>query len=180
MPWARLAFCTQNQVGPSSAIPRVLGCQGANHWIHREHIYRRHQRPTFQCTRCLISFANEETLAEHLRAESRCENKTPSPDEESIYITQSQERDLRKRKKDIPEEERWFSCFRIIFPDIPSDRLPTPCKPQTTRKVAVGMSTDDRDGKIMTPIRIHCPVRRHSASFAHSWSNDSRPVSLPT
>jgi hypothetical protein len=137
-----------------------LGCLGANHWVHREHIYRRHQRPTVQCTRCLVSFANDETLAEHLRGESRCENKTPSPDEEIIYITKSQERELRKKKKNVPEEERWFNSFRIIFPDIPNDRLPSPCKPKTIRRVTVRMSTDDRDGKIMPPIRIHCPIRR--------------------
>lgn len=182
MPWARLGFYTQSKVGPSSAIiPQLwLGCLGANHWVHREHIYRRHQRPTVKCTRCLVPFDSHEKLAEHLRAEIRCENKTPSPDEEIIYITPIQERELRKKKKNILEEERWFSYFRIIFPDIPDNQLPSPCKPKTARRTTVGMSTDDRDGKIMSHIKIHCPVRRWSVSFAHSWSNNFRPVLPPT
>jgi hypothetical protein len=137
-----------------------LGCLGANHWIHREHIYRRHQRQTVQCARCLSSFPDEETLDGHHRGEIQCEKKTPSPDEEVIYITRSQERDLRKKKKNMTEEERWFRYFRIIFPKIPNDQLPSsPCKPKTTRRVAVGMGTDGRDGKIMTPFRIHCPIQ---------------------
>ncbi|KAK3361472.1 hypothetical protein B0T24DRAFT_641663 [Lasiosphaeria ovina] len=104
-------------------------CQGPG-WgsVHRvkEHIYRRHQRPTFHCTRCLVSFANEENLAEHIRGEVRCENRTAPPDEETLFISQSQGQALRKRKKDVPEEERWTTVFQIIFPDVPADHIPSP------------------------------------------------------
>ncbi len=60
-------------------------------------------------------------LTKHLRDKPQCENRTPSPDEEVIHITLSQERDLRKKRQNITEEERWLSCFRTIFPDIPID-----------------------------------------------------------
>ncbi|KAK3899230.1 hypothetical protein C8A05DRAFT_37168 [Staphylotrichum tortipilum] len=95
--------------------------------VHRvkEHVYRRHQTPTAQCVRCQVSFANQAALTEHLRAERQCENKTPSPDEEIIYITQDQERELRKKRKNVPEEDRWFENFRIIFPNLPDDQLPS-------------------------------------------------------
>ncbi len=179
VPWARLAYCAQNKVSPSSAILRALTCLCANHWIHREHIYRCHQSPTFRCMRCQISFENEETLAEHHQTKTPCETKTPSSDEEIIYISSSQERKLRKKKRYIEEEKRWFDCFRIIFPDVPGNQLPTPCKPKTPRRAAMGMSADDRHGKIMIPIRIHCPIRRYSASFVHSWSNIFHPVFTP-
>ena len=95
-------------------------CLGANHRIHREHIYRCHQSPTFPCIRCQVSFEDEKRLAEHLRAGTPCETRTPSPDEETIYISRSQERELRKKKRNIEEEKRWFQCFRTIFPDIPA------------------------------------------------------------
>jgi len=35
-----------------------------------------------------------------------------------MYIAHTQERALRKRKKNIPEEERWFTVLGIVFPDI--------------------------------------------------------------
>lgn len=93
-----------------------------------------------------MSFANQEVLAAHLRAERRCENETPSTEEEIMYITQEQERELRRKRKNIREEDRWFNYFRIIFPTVPDDQLPSsPCKPKTsqpaTYAAAMRMST---------------------------------------
>ncbi len=102
---------------------------------HREHIYRRHQRKTVECPRCLSSFPNQEKLDEHHRDDNQCEKKTPTPEEEVIYITHSQWQDLRKKKQNMDEPKRWFDCFRIIFSTIPDDELPSsPCKPKTTRR----------------------------------------------
>jgi hypothetical protein len=98
--------------------------------VNREHIYRCHQRPDVYCDRCLVSFTEEGKLAEHLRADNRCENKAAPSDGETIYITQSQERALRKRKRMVPEEERWLNSFQIIFPDVPKEHIPSPCKYQ--------------------------------------------------
>ncbi|KAK3346466.1 hypothetical protein B0T25DRAFT_279112 [Lasiosphaeria hispida] len=104
-------------------------CQGPG-WVsaHRvkEHIYRRHQRPPFRCTRCLDAFDDEDKLTEHLRADPPCDIKTEPPEEETIYISKTQELALRKRKREVLEEERWFNVFRILFPNFPAGQLPSP------------------------------------------------------
>jgi len=143
MLWAWLGLRTQGQVSlvPSSSFSRLM--------IHREHIFRRHQRPTVHCTRYLISFDDEEQLNQHLRAQTRCENMTGPITKETTYITRTQERALRKRKKNVPEEERWLTVFRIVFPDIPTDRPPTPCK-----SISIELPADKKHLLIYTTNRL--------------------------
>ncbi|KAF4449294.1 hypothetical protein F53441_7412 [Fusarium austroafricanum] len=111
----------------SSSLPK--SCHGPG-WqsVHRvkEHIYRRHQRPIHRCARCLVFFEDERELIEHTRAEQRCDNQSAPAEEEIIYITQAQERALRKRHRNIPEEERWILVFQVVFPDVPADHIPSP------------------------------------------------------
>ncbi|KAF5724930.1 hypothetical protein FMUND_360 [Fusarium mundagurra] len=73
-----------------------------------------------------IFFEDERELIEHTRAEQRCDNQSAPAEEEIIYITQNQERVLRKRQRNIPEEERWVLVFQAVFPDIPTDHIPSP------------------------------------------------------
>ncbi|KAK0620695.1 hypothetical protein B0T14DRAFT_236361 [Immersiella caudata] len=96
--------------------------------VHRvkEHIYRRHQRPPFRCPRCLHAFENENMLTEHQRAVVICETSEAQSEEETTYITKSQEMELRKRKRETSEEEKWFNIFRILFPGIPAEEFPSP------------------------------------------------------
>ncbi|KAF5687861.1 het-E-1 heterokaryon incompatibility protein [Fusarium denticulatum] len=73
-----------------------------------------------------IFFEYEKELTEHARAEQRCDNQLAPAEEEIIYITQSQERALRKRQRNIPQEERWALVFQVVFPNIPPDQIPSP------------------------------------------------------
>ncbi|KAK0642083.1 hypothetical protein B0T16DRAFT_224830 [Cercophora newfieldiana] len=123
----RKLACPFHKRYPSNA-KLSKSCHGPG-WgsVHRvkEHIYRRHG-PLSRCTRCLDTFASEEKLTEHMRAEARCENRMAPPDEETINISKSQGLELRKRKKEVSEEERWFNTFHILFPDVPPDQFPSP------------------------------------------------------
>jgi hypothetical protein len=94
----------------------------------REHIYRRHQRPAFRCPRCLDTFETDDKLNEHARSDAICDTKDAPPEEETIYISKSQESELRKKKRERSEEERWFNIFNICFPGVPVDQRPSPCK----------------------------------------------------
>ncbi len=94
----------------------------------REHIYRRHQMPTYRCNRCFVAFGDEEKLREHNRAATQCEVQIAQLDEETIYICQAQATELRKRQRDVQDEDRWVKVFQIIFPDVAIDKIPSPCK----------------------------------------------------
>jgi len=94
----------------------------------REHIYRRHKRPAFRCPRCLDTFETDDKLNEHARSDAICDTKDAPPEEETIYISKSQESQLRKKKRERSEEERWFNIFNMLFPGVPVDQRPSPCK----------------------------------------------------
>ncbi|KAH6985853.1 hypothetical protein BKA56DRAFT_579251 [Ilyonectria sp. MPI-CAGE-AT-0026] len=134
--------------------------------VHRvkEHIYRRHQKPTYRCTRCLVSFEKEEDLIEHTRAEQRCENQTVSTEEETIYISQAQERALRKRLRNVPEEERWVLVFQILFPDVPVNQIPSPYYDIDSNSLALDLATLDEFRTFLVqelPARIVNDVNNH-------------------
>jgi len=63
-----------------------------------------------------------------MRADERCEKQDAPPETDTIYISKSQELELRKRKRETSEEEKWFNIFNILFPGIPVDQRPSPCK----------------------------------------------------
>ncbi|KAG5661888.1 hypothetical protein KAF25_004127, partial [Fusarium avenaceum] len=69
---------------------------------------------------------DESELIDHTRAEQRCDNQSAPEEEEIIFISQTQEKALRKRHRNIPEDERWVLVFQILFPDIPTDHIPSP------------------------------------------------------
>lgn len=83
----------------------------------REHVTRFHLRNTVDCTRCFKCFESERELNEHLRSQTRCEVTSPCPLEYRMYITQEQQRAIKKRKKNVTGEEKWLDMYRIIFPD---------------------------------------------------------------
>lgn len=95
----------------------------------REHVTRRHLRTTVDCTRCFKCFESELELNEHLRSQTRCEVTSPCPLKDRMYITQVQQRAIKKRKKNVTGEEKWLDLYRIIFPDVSVGNQPlNPCK----------------------------------------------------
>lgn len=100
--------------------------------VHRlkEHLYRKHIRPlVIRCPRCYGSFDTEALLRSHARAAERCpEREEPAGDD---GIDQEQERMLRSKKRlgrETSEEARWRQVFRICFPDVADEDIPSPCK----------------------------------------------------
>lgn len=84
----------------------------------REHLTRHHLSKTFDCTRCFKCFQSERELNEHLRSQTRCEVTSPCPLKNRMFITQEQQRAIKKRKKNVTGEEKWLDMYRIIFPDV--------------------------------------------------------------
>ncbi|KAK1757758.1 hypothetical protein QBC47DRAFT_376926 [Echria macrotheca] len=108
---------------------RYLSCAGGR-WplFHRvkEHLFRKHDLQ-HQCSRCWQRFKTKELLTEHSRAETVCALKTQaeSPDD----VTPQQIEQLKRRKRDgSSDAERWNSMFKILFPTIPDDEIPSPCE----------------------------------------------------
>jgi hypothetical protein len=38
-------------------------------------------------------------------------------------------------REELREEERWRDMYAIIFPDVPADRIPSPCKHIRSKQV---------------------------------------------
>jgi len=96
----------------------------------REHVFRRHRRLDFSCPRCFELFPDQHKLNDHIRArpEDQCDISSPQRERECLRISYAQEKKLQKRPKNLAQKERWIWIFQILFPDIPSDQIPSPCK----------------------------------------------------
>jgi hypothetical protein len=93
--------------------------------FYREHIYRRHSLPAFQCNRCFEDFPDESPLQDHNRQISQCVAR--APEEKPEGISRSQADMLKKRgRKSATGPERWREIYRIIFPT--EHGIPSPCK----------------------------------------------------
>ncbi|RMJ03426.1 hypothetical protein BHE90_015100 [Fusarium euwallaceae] len=91
----------------------------------KEHIFRRHGCPEFQCHRCYDEFTTETALHDHQRADDPCEKKKPVS--VSGRINAQQEEQMRSRKiyqKSLDEGEKWKAVYKIIFPD--DEIIPSP------------------------------------------------------
>ncbi|KAK1834546.1 hypothetical protein QBC39DRAFT_18453 [Podospora conica] len=125
----------------------------------KEHIARCHLRNTVDCTRCFVSFKTQRELNEHLRSQTRCEINSPCPLKDRMYITQAQERAVKKRKKNVPGEEKWLDLFRIIFPDASvGNQLPNPCE-----SIGILWANPDRNLIINTDYEPPRDVSRETA-----------------
>jgi hypothetical protein len=81
------------------------------------------------CLRCRVIFDTETDLARHVKQEVRCDLRESPSEEETLFITQDQEKELKKRSsRKKGDKERWNNVFRVIFPDVPVDQIPSPCK----------------------------------------------------
>jgi hypothetical protein len=146
--------------------------------VHRvkEHIYRRHQRPPFRCPRCLEAFGNEDKLTEHQRAAMICETSAVRPEEETTYISKSQEMELRKRKREVSEEEKWFTIFRILFPRVPSEQFPSPCKNQPNNPLPSSCPNNYHSQTTKPLFNPYPPPQSSLASFVTFSMRFCRPV----
>ncbi|KAK1750541.1 hypothetical protein QBC47DRAFT_393680 [Echria macrotheca] len=110
---------------------RLTGpCYGPG-WVdvHRvkEHILRKHKQPGFMCLRCRVNFDTEADLARHVQRDIPCELRKPPREQEILFITQDQEKQLKKRSsRKIGDRERWENVFRVVFPDVDVDQIPSP------------------------------------------------------
>ncbi|KAI0550050.1 hypothetical protein F4679DRAFT_544665, partial [Xylaria curta] len=95
--------------------------------IHRlkEHLYRKHTAPSYQCPRCLAEFENNSDLREHQRNASSC---IVHPDIGSNVegIDAEQMIKLKKKSRRCSDEEKWNDIYRIIFRLNPGENLPSP------------------------------------------------------
>ncbi|KAI0182900.1 kinase-like domain-containing protein [Xylaria flabelliformis] len=95
--------------------------------IHRlkEHLYRKHTAPTYQCPRCLVEFENNSDLRQHQRNAESC---TVHPDIGSNVegIDAEQMIKLKKKSRRCSDEEKWNDIYRIIFRLNPEENLPSP------------------------------------------------------
>ncbi|KAK9421756.1 hypothetical protein SUNI508_05357 [Seiridium unicorne] len=90
----------------------------------REHVYRRHALPKYQCSRCRDAFPTHEDLISHQRADVPCACRDDEPRQ---GISPEQAAQLRRRRKGTTTETgKWLDMYRIIFPDDNLSGLPAP------------------------------------------------------
>ncbi|KAK0620417.1 hypothetical protein B0T14DRAFT_231776 [Immersiella caudata] len=93
----------------------------------KEHIYRRHGPPPFECRRCLEPLSTESALHQHIHQETRCISRSLEDHLEGPGISKSQMEKLKKRgKKTATEPDRWREVYRIIFPTANEHEIPSP------------------------------------------------------
>jgi hypothetical protein len=144
------------------------GSCGGPGWISvsrvKEHIYRRHGPPKFQCRRCLEAFPGESAFEDHIHQTTGCVTRTPN--EKPEVISKSQLEKLKKRgKKAATEPERWSEVFRIIFPATTEDEIPSPYYDTRGDKFTLSNSLDsERLRRLLAeelPKRVGEEVARH-------------------
>jgi hypothetical protein len=94
--------------------------------VHRmkEHLYRAHAQSIY-CPRCYTMFDADIDLSNHLRS-AQCHVSAPQPvegiDRETLQA-------LRKRSPALRlEEDKWRDVYRLLFPDVAAEDIPSPCK----------------------------------------------------
>ncbi|KAK3379002.1 hypothetical protein B0T24DRAFT_663274 [Lasiosphaeria ovina] len=107
------------------------GCPGPG-WldIHRvkEHLYRRHKQPKYRCGRCWQSFKDQAGHLDHQRMPQPCSLREIEHIEGFDAV---QEGRLRSRKKakgvaEPSETEKWRDVYKILFPQVEYDDMPSP------------------------------------------------------
>ncbi|WXC42854.1 hypothetical protein QX201_002630 [Fusarium graminearum] len=91
----------------------------------KEHIFRKHGPPEFQCSRCFADFESHSRLEKHRRNKVACEvrdrpSSPPHVDEGTMQL-------LKQRKKStnpLTEIDKWYTVYKIIFPH--ETQVPSP------------------------------------------------------
>ncbi|KAF5595339.1 hypothetical protein FPCIR_4499 [Fusarium pseudocircinatum] len=107
--------------------------------IHRvkEHMYRRHSLPEYQCRRCRVDLQTEDALEAHLQQQQACTPCIGAQD----GLSQDQVKRMRSKKgtgRNKDEVERWNDVYAIAFPhdqDTPSPYLYDTNNEKNTREL---------------------------------------------
>lgn len=93
----------------------------------REHLYRCHRLPSFQCIRCRMAFKSSEKLLQHSQADIACNVVRDESGQEGVSHEQLMKLKSRKRSREASSEHaRWINMYKILFPD--DYLIPSPCK----------------------------------------------------
>ncbi|KAH7175237.1 hypothetical protein EDB81DRAFT_673415 [Dactylonectria macrodidyma] len=116
--------CPFPKAHPGRKWPR---CQRPFASVHRikEHIYRTHELP-IRCVRCFETFTEAKELEQHTREATRC--PLLAPPDEMLGVDEGTSRKLRARTgaRNGTQEEKWKHMFKIIFPQVQDEGIPSP------------------------------------------------------
>ena len=97
---------------------------------HRQHLYRRHKLPKYQCERCYEMVKTLELLKQHRGQPKSCEEREAPYTNPSDGFTQEQAEQLKDRKgmsrKTV--EQKWKDVYIILFPDTDLSKIPPACE----------------------------------------------------
>lgn len=118
----RLLACPFHQHNPDKYKSERSCCGPGWATIHRlkEHLYRRHLLPEFQCSRCYGVFDNDADMKAHVRSDKVCMvSKDPAPD----GLTVLQHTLIKPRTRPGTNESNWEKIYQILFP---GESVPSP------------------------------------------------------
>lgn len=93
--------------------------------MYREHLYKTHKQQ-IHCSTCYQTFPTGTSKYEH---ESKPEKCKPAARKFFDGFNSEQERQMRCRKRTkISEEEKWRVIYKILFPQVAENAIPSPCK----------------------------------------------------
>lgn len=108
--------------------------------VHRmkEHLYRSHAQPIF-CPICYETCKSDKELLNHVRLQ-QCQRSAPQQiegiDRETIYT-------LRKRTTALRlEDDKWRDVYHVLFPNVPTADIPSPCMLLISSTVLVNRFTN--------------------------------------
>ncbi|TLS23408.1 uncharacterized protein PpBr36_06420 [Pyricularia pennisetigena] len=87
----------------------------------KEHLYRNHTKPEYQCNRCLEDLGSDQELENHQRLDNACVKKTSKKD---TRLSRAQVQDLKAKKPSLSEHQRWEDIYGKIFPGEPLPKSP--------------------------------------------------------
>ncbi|KAI1452654.1 hypothetical protein F4805DRAFT_462585 [Annulohypoxylon moriforme] len=97
--------------------------------VHRvkEHLYRCHRQPKYRCLRCGQHFEEEKTLENHSRETKACivQDKKLLDGFDSKQEIMLRSRKKPKPRTDLSEPEKWKLIYKILFPDVLEEKIPT-------------------------------------------------------
>lgn len=93
--------------------------------LDREHLYRNHSPPKYQCRRCSEDLKTAGALGTHSKQIPACDPCTSTQDQDLLDDVMLER--LRSKKgmgQKKSESEKWTEVYKIVFPN---DRVPSPC-----------------------------------------------------
>jgi hypothetical protein len=78
------------------------------------------------CPRCQAVFEEVNVLTTHLREQPPCELSEETTIE-GFDEAQKEKLKSRKNLNKMTENEKWRQIYKILFPDVAADHIPSPC-----------------------------------------------------